>query len=383
MGGKVIAVLGAGQMGRSALRILLRRRPADSFRVLDRDERALADAAALDPQRVGIRRADLLTEELDLSGCSVILNLAGPFFTGSDRAARAALAHGVPYIDIADDAETTQAILDLDGEASRHGIPLLTGAGLSPGVSNWMAGRLLAENPEADEIQVVWVVHEPDPGGLAPLRHMLHMAVTPCPVWLDGRLQHSAGYVPATAATYRFPRPLSRTEAYDTAHPEPLTLSRRFPQLKHVACKGALKPDWANAAFSTLGRIGFGYHDLEVDVNGTPVQPAEFLWKLLWARYERRGRPAGEPITAIQVIASVAGTELGTLTICDDAIMARGTGLGAATAVDILLDSGAPAGAHGVEVLDHAKALDTFTALAREEHAFRDGIIATSPAAHH
>ena len=167
-----------------------------------------------------------------------------------------------------------------------------------------MASRLLADHPEADEIQVVWVVHEPDPGGLAPLRHMLHMAVTPCPVWQDGRLQNSPGYVPATAATYQFPEPLGLTEAYDTAHPEPLTLSRRFPQLRHVRCKGALKPNWANAAFSTLGRIGFGYHDLQVDVNGTPVQQAEFLWKLLWARYERRGRPAGQPVTAIQVIVS-------------------------------------------------------------------------------
>ena len=127
MAEKTIAVLGAGHMGRSALRILLRRRPQDWFRVLDRDQGALAAAAALDPRRVSTCRADLLTDELDLSGCSVILNLAGPFFTGSDRAARAALAHGVPYIDIADDAETTQAILDLDGEASRARIPLLTG----------------------------------------------------------------------------------------------------------------------------------------------------------------------------------------------------------------------------------------------------------------
>lgn len=375
-----IAVLGAGHMGRSALRILLRRRPRDLFRVFDRDGSALAEAEALDPRRVSVCQADLLTDEMDLTGCSVILNLAGPFFTGSDRAARAALAQGVPYVDIADDAETTEAILDLDSEASRVGVPLLTGAGLSPGVSNWLASQLIAEHPEADNIQVVWVVHEPDPGGLAPLRHMLHMAVTPCPIWKGGRLQYSPGYVPATAGTYQFPEPLGLTEAYDTAHPEPLTLGRRFSQLKDVRCKGALKPVWANAAFSTLGRIGFGHHDLLVDVNGTQVQPAEFLWKLLWARYEHRGRPAGQPVTAIQVLAAAAGTELGTLTILDDAVMARGTGLGAATAVDLLLDNGAPAGAYGVEVLDHAAALATFTALARDENAFRDGIVAASAA---
>lgn len=167
----------------------------------------------------------------------------------------------------------------------------------------------------------------------------------------------------------------------DTAHPEPLTLSRQFPRLRRIRCKGALKPDWANAAFCTLGRIGFDYHDLEVDVNGTPVQPAEFLWKLLSARYERRGRRGDEPVTAIQVISSAGAAVLASMTVVDHAMMARGTGLGATAAVDVLLSNGAPAGAHGVEVLDHAQALDTFIALAEDEHAFPDGIIATSAAA--
>jgi lysine 6-dehydrogenase len=183
---ETIAVLGAGHMGQSALRILLRHHPHDGFRVFDHDERALVGASSLDPQRVRTRQSDLLNDDLDLSGCAVLLNLAAPFFTGSDRAARAAPAHGVPYLDIADDAETTQAILDLDGEASRQGVPLL---------------------------------------------------------------------------------------------------------------------------------------------------------------------------------------------------MARGTGLGAADVVDVLLSNGAPAGAHGVEVLDHAQALDTFIALAEDEYAFSDGIIAASAAA--
>ena len=52
MASKTIAVPGAGHMGRSTLNILLRHRPDDGFRVFVRDERALADASALDPQRV-------------------------------------------------------------------------------------------------------------------------------------------------------------------------------------------------------------------------------------------------------------------------------------------------------------------------------------------
>lgn len=95
MAKNTIAVLGVGYMGQSALRILARHRRDDGFLVFDPDERALADAAPVGPQRVRTKQADLLNDDLDLSGCSILLNLAGLFFTGSDRAARAALAHGV------------------------------------------------------------------------------------------------------------------------------------------------------------------------------------------------------------------------------------------------------------------------------------------------
>jgi lysine 6-dehydrogenase len=375
-----IAVLGVGQMGRSALSILLRQRPEARFVALDREPAALAAAVALDPGRVAARSADLTTGDIDLSGCAVVLNLAGPFFTGSDHAAGAAINAGIHYVDVADDAETTQAILDLDREAIDAGVSLLTGAGLSPGMSNWMACQLLEQHPGADGIQVVWVVHEPDPGGLAPLRHMLHMAVIDCPVWDNGELTYSTGFNPSTAGTFAFPEPFGDTEAYDTAHPEPLTLPRRFTHLRYVGCKGALQPAWANSAFSTLGRIGFGYHDIELDLAGITLSPAEVLWKLLWKRYEQRGRPAGQPFTAIRVSALRADVEIATQTIIDDAVMARGTGLGAATAVDNLLTYGAPAGAHGVEVLDHHTATTTFHALASELGAFRDGVLASEPA---
>jgi lysine 6-dehydrogenase len=371
------AVLGVGQMGKSALRILLQRCEDMNFVALDRDADALRAAVELDPDRVVARHADLSTGELDFRDCVAVLNLAGPFFTGSDVAARAALAHGIHYVDVADDVETTEAVLALDEEAKRLGVSLLTGAGLSPGVSNWMAAALLAEHDDCDGIQVAWVVHEPDPGGLAPLRHMLHMAVSPCPVWVEGHAAHSAGYGPQTAARFPFPEPFGIVEAYDTAHPEPVTLPRRFPDLRYVSCKGALQPEWANAAFSTLGRIGFGYHDTTVDINGQEINPAEVLWQLMWERYRRRGSPVGQAYTAIRVAVLRSQQEVAAQAIIDDEAMARGTGIGAAVALDTLLRSGAPTGANGVEVLDYATALSDFHEIAASHGAFGSGTTTT------
>jgi lysine 6-dehydrogenase len=370
-----IAVVGVGQMGRSALSILAAQDPSATFVACDRSGEAVDGAVALDPARVTGWVGDVVSETLPLDGVDVVLNLAGPFFVGSDAVARAAIGRGVAYVDVGDDVECTDAILALHEIAESAGVTLITGAGLSPGVSNWMASRLLAEHPTADGVQVAWVVHETDPGGLAPLRHMLHMAVSPCPVFRDGQWESSPGFVPGTAGRFVFPEPLGEVEAYDTAHPEPRTLARQFPQLRYANCKGALLPAWANQAFSTLGQIGFGYTDVQVDIGGVPVEPAEFLWKLMWERYSRRPARERRATTAVLVQALQDKEVLGALAVSDDEVMSRGTGLGAACAVITLLDTEVPAGAFGPEVLPHDRALPLFEQLATGQGGYRQGVV--------
>lgn len=369
-----IAIVGLGQMGSATLRILLAHLPDATFLALDRAPEALRAAEMLDPERVSGRVTDVIGGDVDLDGVDLVLNLSGPFFAGADTVARAALRSGTTYIDIGDDLEATETILKLDAEAKAAGVPLVTGAGWSPGVSNWLAARLVDENPSADGVQVVWVTHESDPGGLAPLRHMLHMAVSPCPVWVDGAWTQSPGFVPETAATYDFPDPLGATEAYDTAHPEPMTLSRHFPQLRYASCKGSLQPAWANAAFSTLGKIGFGYTDIEVEVDSARIQPAEFLWKMMWARYEQR--PAKDPVatTALLVQALEGQDVLGTLAITDDAVMSRGTGLGAAVAALVALREPVAGGAWGPEILPWQVALPEYERIGELLGGFGPGV---------
>lgn len=371
-----IWIVGAGYMGRSALSILANDLPTASFTVVDRDPAALAAAEELVPGRVRGLQADV-SAALTIQDADLVVNLAGPFFTGSDTVARASVDAGSNYIDIADDIEGTRSVLALDAQARAAGVSLVTGAGLSPGVSNWLAGELLDAHPDADGIQVAWVVHESDPGGLAPLRHMLHMAVSPCPIWIDGELVDTAGFVPSTARSYSLPAPVGVIDAFDTAHPEPLTLSRAYPALRFVSCQGALQPGWANSAFSHLGRIGFGHSDTVVDFHGMQIEPAEFLWALMWKRYNARGERDRNPYTMVHVQALRGDTVLGTRTVSDDEVMARGTGLGAAAAALTGLESPAAPGASGAEALNHTTALAHFTRLAASIGGFRTGIVGT------
>ncbi len=375
---ETVAIFGVGQMGRSALGILARRLPQARFRLFDISQANLDQSAQLVPDRVELCRVDLGKDQINLEGAAIAINFAGPFYLGSDKVARAALLARVPYIDVCDDAEGTETMLALHDDAVRAGVPVITGGGLSPGISNWLACKLLAEDPALNGIQIVWITREKDPGGLAVLRHMLHMTVTPCPVWRSGKLEYTKGFVPETAARFAVPAPFDAIEAYDTAHPEPVTLGRAFPSLELVECKGSLYPNWANAAFSTLGRIGFGYSDLTVEVGGAEISPVEVLWKLLWKRHSFSGRADRVSHTQINVIGLRDGIAQRMASITDDADMSRGTGLGMATAALALLEGGAEPGASGVEALSHTRGLEIFADLCAAEGAFGRGIEVTT-----
>lgn len=370
-----VAIVGTGYMGRSAISILASYDPSLHFILFDRDEGNLDLAMQCGGSVEARHCVDLFTDPLDFSGANIVLNFAGPFFSGSNVVAQAALRARAPYIDVGDDVEATQAILALDEQAREAGVPLVTGAGLSPGVSNWFAMQILADHPHCDEIKIAWVNHEPNPGGLAPLRHMLHMAVMPCPVWEDGRIAESPGFVPSTGEMFDFPEPFNRIEALDVSHPEPFTLSRAFPHLRRISCKGALRPDWANGAFSTLGKIGFGYHDERIAYGDIEIEPAEFLWRLMWQRYNRRPPREDKAHTAVMVQGLRQGTVVESRCIIDDADMSRGTGLGAAAAALTLLHARPQAGAAGVEVLDSDLAVDYFMKLSAAQGAFSRGIM--------
>lgn len=368
-----VVIVGAGEMGRSTLTHLIRHLPATRFRVIDRDAANLEKAKALSPAQVSLELADYNTQPPTLEDAALVANFAGPFFTGSDSLARLAVSEGCSYFDICDDVEGIHPILALDGEARSAGVALVTGGGNSPGTSNLMAKRLLELDPEVDGIRIVWVTGDSDPGGLAPLRHMLHMATAPCPIWQDGRFIEVPGFVPSTAQTHTLPV-LGEVVVYNTAHSETVTLPRALPQLRHVSVQGAIYPEWASEAFSTIGRLGFGYSDLRVDIGGQAIDPVEVLWKVLWARHDRRS--AKRNGFCVQQVQALKGNSItATMSFADSDNMARTTGISAASQILAMLDDRPPAGSWGTEVLHAERTLDRFTVLAVEVGAVADGFL--------
>ncbi|NKX89059.1 saccharopine dehydrogenase family protein [Nocardia coubleae] len=230
---RVLALGGAGEMGRVAARVLRGDDRVTALTVADRDERAArkvagelgAEARALDVTdgpslAAALREADL------------VVNTVGPYFRFGPPILTAAIAAGCDYIDICDDPQPTADMLELDAEAKAAGVTALLGMGASPGVANLLAVRAGAELDRVDSLVTGWNIHS---------AHTEESAAATAAV-VHGMRQIS-GNIPVTRAGARVERPalerfrleypgLGAGEGRSFGHPEAITLPLAFPGVK-------------------------------------------------------------------------------------------------------------------------------------------------------
>lgn len=95
----------------------------------------------------GFTEADIASPEPVLAGARMLVNTAGPFAPHAAPAARACLAAGIPYLDIANELGAVEGLLALAGPAAARGTVVITGAGFGPAVSESLLLQLMAGNP--------------------------------------------------------------------------------------------------------------------------------------------------------------------------------------------------------------------------------------------
>src|SRR5690606_8198905 len=86
----------------------------------------------------------------------VAVGAAGPFSLLEEPLVRAAIAARRPYVSICDDGDAVQKILPLDAEARDAGVPIVTGLGWTPGLTNLAARRLADQLDQVDRIHIAW-----------------------------------------------------------------------------------------------------------------------------------------------------------------------------------------------------------------------------------
>jgi hypothetical protein len=216
-------VLGVGATGARAARQLV----TDGVRVLASDSRAGHLGTVVEALGPTSEAYDGPPEE---SGADVAV-----LCLGTDHAAVAArcIRQGMAVVSVADDPDDVRALLDLDAEAAERRVPVVVGAGFSPGLSCLLAAHAATTFDRVDEIHVARV----GTGGPACAESHHRALGGEAFDWRDG------GWVHRSAGSGRelcwFPDPIGGRDCYRAALAEPLLLVRAFPTAERITARQA------------------------------------------------------------------------------------------------------------------------------------------------
>ncbi len=135
----------------------------------------------------------------------VVIDAAGPFHDyGNDpyRLAKAAIAAGVHYLDLSDNAAFCAGISALDAQATKAGVCVLSGLSSVPALSS-AAVRALAGKNRPLEIDTAILPGNRAPRGLSVMHSILAQAGRPIPVWRGNRWERGFGW--SDPANYDLP----------------------------------------------------------------------------------------------------------------------------------------------------------------------------------
>ncbi|MEI1680979.1 saccharopine dehydrogenase NADP-binding domain-containing protein [Acinetobacter baumannii] len=191
-----------------------------------------------------------------IKGADLVVLGAGPYIRTSEPVINACLAEKVAYLDFDDDVESTEHALQLYEKAKTAGIPLYIGCGASPGMANVLVVDAANELDTVENIDCCWMMGDERSGsgsgfgrvGRAVLEHFLHITAGNCLTWENGQRVNHESFVETGIAPMG--GGLGEILLYETAHPEPVTLPRKYPKAKRIRCLGGLHP----LPFNGIGR---------------------------------------------------------------------------------------------------------------------------------
>lgn len=341
-----VIVLGAGGMGRYAAATAARLAGVAEVVVGDLDGAAAKAAAAsvgaaARGAAVDVRDEAALCALFD--GATAVLNTVGPFFRLGPPVLRAAIAARVHYLDINDDWESTEAMLALDGEARAAGITAVIGMGASPGISNLLACRAMAEFDHVDEVMAGFDLDAamPETRGARPAAatvHGLHQLTGRIRVFENGR---TADVRPRRRIDFEYPG-LGRRSGWTMGHPEAITFPRRFPELRAARVVMTMAPANRLGTSAICALIDAGFVDIDraaawvewIEGVGKPVKtPSDYVAEML-------ANPAHRLPPLFAVAVGRRGDVVGTVAAAVRSAPARGmggaTGVPLATALGVL-----------------------------------------------
>ncbi|MGO4246198.1 saccharopine dehydrogenase family protein [Paenarthrobacter sp. RAF54_2] len=241
MGKPTVVVLGAGGAQASGLFRGLGR-SATKLRLICCDRRFRDDwVIEAGNQEVKQIEFDLLADPAKLHGilseADLVVNLTGPYYTLGPVILDAAIAAGIDYVDICDDADATELLLQRDEAARTAGVTALIGMGSAPGTTNVLVRLALDSLPAGDaSASITWCVDAADMVG-AVVPHFAHSFSTAVPT-ADG----TPTWQELEPQRVKFPEPVGEQLVVTLSHPEVTTLPR-FTRVTEAKNRGGLIPE--------------------------------------------------------------------------------------------------------------------------------------------
>lgn len=247
---KILALGGAGDMGRMAVAILLEYPKIDSITIADKNIEQSnkfieeVDSDKLIPVKIDINQKNELKELI--SSHDVVINTVGPFFKFEMPILNAILEVKKPYLDICDDWKPTLKALEKSNLAKKSNISSIIGIGASPGITNLMAMYACSKLDEVDELITAWGEavqikegkkpkyyvkpkkliknsKEKNQQANAAVVHLLYETLENIPTFKDGKMTKIEPLM--EAKEFDFPG-YKAMYACHIGHPEPITLPR-------------------------------------------------------------------------------------------------------------------------------------------------------------
>ena len=226
---KVLALGGAGGMGRFAVRTSMDIPGVESIVVADLSAEAAQGFAETLPRTakgIALDVTDSSALREAMLAADVVLNTTGPFFKFGVLILTAAIEAGCHYLDICDDWEPTLEMLGLDTQAREAGVTAIVGLGASPGLSKLLGRAAMQELDTVQEVYTGWDLSVAIPeeesaqtGVNAATEHAVQQITGTVKVWRDGNF---AMVRPLTRVAVDYPGIGSR-EVHIFGHPEAVT----------------------------------------------------------------------------------------------------------------------------------------------------------------
>lgn len=235
---KVIALGGAGEMGRWAAATLLQDERVRELVIADLNGGAAARLASELGPRASFATVNVEDESALrrlFSGAAVVMNTVGPFFRFGLPVLEAAISARCHYVDICDDWEPTLKMLSLSLSARQAGVTAVVGMGASPGLSNLAAVKACRTLDSVHRVYTAWSL-DGAAVGVSPADINAVPRRGPSAATVHGVHQMSGRIRARVAGRDADVRPLQRLEidypglgvrsAWTIGHPEAVTLPR-------------------------------------------------------------------------------------------------------------------------------------------------------------